>query len=119
MIRLNDYYKDRGIVKYQGFFLSEHTTSIMNEESDRNLEIFGKEQMSEEQIMELIERAIMKQQRISVQLNLKDMTGNFMEDISGMVLGYEDGTLYLDDAPIMISQIRHVEMEENKVWYDF
>ena len=77
MIELNDYYEDRGIVKYNGFYLSEHTADINKASTERNKVIAGRDQMSMELIFEIVDFAIYKNKRISIQLNIKDIEGNF------------------------------------------
>jgi hypothetical protein len=90
MIELNDYYKDRGIVKYNGFYLSEHTADINKTSTERNKVIAGRDQMSMELIFEIVDFAIYKNKRISIQLNIKDIEGNFLEDYIGIVSGYDE-----------------------------
>lgn len=68
MIELNDYYEDRGIVKYNGFYLSEHTADINTASIERNKVIAGRDQMSMELIFEIVDFAIYKNKRISIQL---------------------------------------------------
>ncbi|MFW3539820.1 hypothetical protein [Vagococcus fluvialis] len=117
MIELNDYYKDRGIVKYNGFYLSEHTADINKTSTERNKVIAGRHQMSMELIFEIVDFVIYKNKRISIQLNIKDIEGNFLEDYTGFVSGYDERFVYLDNVPIPITQIRSViELDENP-WY--
>lgn len=116
-MRLNDVYQDRGIVKYNGFFLSEHTTSLNNEQKETGKIIKGKEQMSETLIFEIIDFAIFKSKRISIQLNMKDIEGNFLEDIEGFVNGYDEENIYLDDIKVPLMQIRHVTEIKATNWF--
>lgn len=117
-MKLNDYYHDRGIVKYNGFFLSEHTADLNKEQKETNKVIAAKEQMSEELIFEIIDFAIFKNKKIAVQLNIKDIEGNFMDDVVGFIKGYDEDEIYLsEDMTVPLSQIRHVIEIENSVWF--
>lgn len=117
MIELNDYYEDRGIVKYNGFYLSEHTADINKASTERNKVIAGRDQMSMELIFEIVDFAIYKNKRISIQLNIKDIEGDFLEDYTGFVSGYGERFVYLDNVPIPITQIRSVIELDEKTWY--
>ena len=117
MIELNDYYEDRGIVKYNGFYLSEHTSDISKASTERNKVIAGRDQMSMELIFEIVDFVIYKNKRISVQLNIKDIEGDFLEDYIGFVSGYDERFIYLDTIPIPITQIRSIIELDEKPWY--
>ncbi|WP_428749278.1 hypothetical protein [Vagococcus fluvialis] len=114
---MNDYYKDRGIVKYNGFYLSEHTADINKTSTERNKVIAGRDQMSMELIFEIVDFVIYKNKRISVQLNIKDIEGDFLEDYIGFVSGYDERFIYLDTIPIPITQIRSIIELDEKPWY--
>ncbi|MDT2782968.1 hypothetical protein P7H41_13555 [Vagococcus fluvialis] len=117
MIELNDYYKDRGIVKYNGFYLFEHTADINKTSTERNKVIAGRHQMSMELIFEIVDFVIYKNKRISIQLNIKDIEGDFLEDYIGFVSGYDERFIYLDTIPIPITQIRSIIELDEKPWY--
>lgn len=107
-MRLNDYYQDRGIQKFNGFFLSEHTSELSKEQQLSNQVIPGKEPMSEALIFETLNRAIIKTKQVAIQLNMKDVEGNFLEDIVGSVRGFDDSSIYLDDIAVPFTRIRHI-----------
>ena len=117
MIELNDYYEDRGIVKYNGFYLSEHTADINKSSNERNKIIAGRDQMSMELIFEIVDFAIYKNKRISIQLNIKDIEGNFLEDYTGFMSGYNERCIYLYRVPISTLQIRNTVDSDEKPWY--
>lgn len=48
MVELNHYYHDRGIKKYLGFYLSEHTHALETLSSKNNDADFAEQMMSEE-----------------------------------------------------------------------
>lgn len=118
MIRLNDIYQDRGIQKYNGFFLSEHTTSLNENDSEQSTIIPAKKQQSETLIFEIIDFAIFKNIKLAIQLNIRDIEGNFLPDVRGFVSGYDEEYLYLDDIGIPIDQIRYVVELDSKNWFE-
>ena len=54
-MELNSYYQDRGMMKYNGFYLSEHTSSLEKEKNNRYAVISGKDEMTLETIYEVID----------------------------------------------------------------
>lgn len=117
-MKLNDYYHDRGIKKYMGFFLSEHTSTIQRENEEYLKYNEGKEEMDLSDIKSTLNVAILKNYPVSIQLNLRMMGGHgFIDDIKGFIEGYEHDAVLVDDTKIYIDMIRHVELEQVKKWY--
>ena len=116
-MELNDYYHERGIVKYNGFYLSDHTSQMTKEENERNRVILGEEEMEEREIFETIDYALYKSLPVSIQLNLKDLEGNFLPNVSGELKGYNEASLYIDDYKMPLCQIRHIVLLERTKWY--
>ncbi len=73
--------------------------------------------MSMELIFKIINFEIYKNKRISIQLNIKDIEGNFLEDCTGFVSGYDERFIYLNSMPILIPQIRNIVELDEKLWY--
>lgn len=116
-MRLNDYYKDRGVQKYNGFYLSEHTSTLGRTDRERLTKHSGRDEQSEELIFEIIDNSILRHIRISIQLNIKDIEGSFLPDIEGFVTGYDEDDLYLDDVRVPITYIRSVVEVGTSSWF--
>lgn len=116
-MRLNDYYKDRGIQKYNGFYLSEHSSTLSKTDIERLTSYAGRDEQSEELIFEIIDNSILRTVKLSIQLNIKDVEGSFLPSIEGFVTGYDEDDLFLDDVRVPISYIRSVVEIENKSWF--
>lgn len=117
-MRLNDYYKDRGMKKFMGFYLSEHTSTQQEETKQKNITYLPKRQMSEEEIFNMLGHAILKNFQVSIQLNERSFDSNsFLENITGHINGYSEDLLFLGDASLPIESIRHVSIVNNKIWY--
>lgn len=109
-------YHDRGMLKWMGFYLSEHTAALSKEKSERNLIITGKAKMELLEIEALLEQAFRKDMLIAIQLDEKDLMNQFKEDIIGKISGIDESMLYVGTVPIELGHIRHVEILNAKKW---
>ncbi len=116
-MELNAYYNDRGVKKYNGFYLSEHTATLDKERNNRYATIAGKDEMSPEQLYEVIDYALFKSKEVSIQLNMKDIEGDFLPDVCGVIDGYDEVNLYVNQVAVPFNQIRHAMLLETKTWY--
>ncbi|MFW8053374.1 hypothetical protein [Vagococcus fluvialis] len=116
-MELNSYYQDRGMMKYNGFYLSEHTSSLEKEKNNRYAVISGKDEMTLETIYEVIDYSFFKNEQVSIQLNIKDIEGNFLPDVYGFIKGYDELGIYIDHMKIPLEQIRHIVILETTKWY--
>lgn len=118
MIELNRYYHDRGIQKYNGFYLSEHTGRLVEESQQAYDNCLGKESMSEDDIYSCLDEALYYDRVVAIQLNVADVEGQFMPDVVGKILGYNEDCLYINEIPIKLSQIRHISLTHLTKWYE-
>lgn len=116
-MELNDYYQERGIVKYQGFFLSDHKSTLAKDEFDRYNIIQPKDEQDESAIFEILNDAVTTNAHVSIQLNLRDIEGNFMPDVTGQVKGHDEIGIYIDDYKLRIDQVRHIEIIRVGKWF--
>lgn len=112
-------YKDRGIKKWRGLFLSDHTEEL-KKEMNRVTEIKGKEEMTELEIGEVLYKAYTNDLPISIQANVIK-NGNFYKDLECTIAGYANGQIYLDlkdgrTTSCVIEEIRYVEFMELLDW---
>lgn len=94
------YYQDRGMLKWQGYYLSDHT-SALNHQAEEKAHTIHRQvapEMTSIEIDEIINHAIKKNTLISIQSNIKDDNGVFPPPISGHIRGYEDSRLFLDSG---------------------
>jgi len=88
-------YNDRKMAKWMGFYLSEHTTAMQNEDKKKTSVYYIKPPMTPEEITRIIEEALLHTQRISIQINAVDQEGHAFEDITGSIAGYDSLSLFL------------------------
>ncbi|MGX4686501.1 hypothetical protein JNUCC83_06330 [Vagococcus sp. JNUCC 83] len=118
-IELNHYYHDRGIKKYLGFYLSEHTREIHHMKEQANMINHSKPMMDLEDIMAVVNDAIVKDFRVNIQPNIADVdTGSFFNELTGHITGFTETTIYVDHLAIELSLIRHIELVSDKKWYE-
>ncbi|MDT2759030.1 hypothetical protein [Enterococcus xiangfangensis] len=117
-------YQDRGMAKWMGFYLSEHTAQMRTEKNKRNATRSIKPQMSAEEIAENLNMSYLNKALIEIQLAALNSEGEAFADIIGVVLGFDDTTIFLADANTKIQaipngSIRHVHLVKHPKWSDF
>lgn len=101
-------YRDRGLLKYQGFFLSEHTATLSSDHTTRHTSIKGLPQLTEQEIQDVIEEALLKDRAVSIQLDETDLEGNFRPNVTGKLIGYDDVALYVGTTAIPYDTVRWI-----------
>lgn len=118
MTRLNNHYTDRGVKKYMGFYLSEHTRDLKKDKQTRNHINFGLEAMSFKEISEIIEISLLKNLPVLIQPNIVSVDGKgFSDNIIGEIVGFNGDLLYVDNVCISLNLIRHIHLLERTKWY--
>ena len=106
-------YIDRGMIKWQGFYLSDHTSALNAEHEAQNKALHREipPQMTSEEITSVINQAIVKNRVVEIQTNKCDGNGIYDPPIIGKIKGYMENDLYIDnDCTVGISVIRHVSI---------
>lgn len=117
-MKLNNYYEDRRIVKYNGFFLSEHTSKLSKDATTTSKYNVGKEIMSLEKITEILDYAVLKNLTVSLQLNFTVGDGlGFPDDIVGKMIGYDISSVMIGEIFIPFHSIRHAKIIGTEKWY--
>lgn len=112
-------YVDRGKMKWQGMILSEQKDYIRKmKRDDGSGDIQAKEEMTEEEIAEVLYTAYVTKLPVAIQAAiLRD--GLYYPDVIGMVLGFANEKVVLDvrrqnsnnvEKRITLDQIRNVEL---------
>lgn len=118
-------YVDRGKMKWQGMILSEQKDYIRKmKREDGAGEIPPKEEMTEEEIAEVLYTAYVTKLPVAIQAAiLRD--GLYYPDVIGMVLGFSNGKVVLDvrrknsdnvEKRITLDQVRNVEFFDILKW---
>ncbi|MCI1700221.1 hypothetical protein [Liquorilactobacillus nagelii] len=104
-----NYYQDRGMLKWQGFFLSDHTAALSKKE--RLKKSFCRPQQTLTSIMELLMHSWQSRKDIVIQLNQID-TDQEITEFQGVIQGFDEKQVYLKInqrfQAIDISEIRNI-----------
>ncbi|TFI66632.1 hypothetical protein CKN82_11065 [Carnobacterium divergens] len=114
--RFNERYKDRGVVKWQGMFLSEHNSSMDQIQKELKHTVPKKEQMSFEEISEVLNAAVVNNKSISIQLESVDENNNYFNDIVGKLQGHDELGLWVSGTKVNYDEIRNVEFYDEIKW---
>ncbi|WP_430607731.1 hypothetical protein IGJ55_001206 [Enterococcus sp. AZ170] len=101
-------YQDRKMKKWAGFYLSEHTAMIEQEQKKKTVK--KKTQMTWSEIDEVLAQAFQNQIEITIQKEELDSEGNYGADIKGRIQGHDELGLYVDGQKIGYDEIRHVQL---------
>ncbi|AUJ32185.1 MAG: hypothetical protein ABF483_05115 [Liquorilactobacillus nagelii] len=104
-----NYYQDRGMLKWQGFFLSDHTAALSKKE--RLKKSSCRPQQTLTSIMELLMHSWQSRKDIVIQLNQID-TDQEITEFQGVIQGFDEKQVYLKInqrfQAIDISEIRNI-----------
>ncbi|MCT3398496.1 hypothetical protein [Lentilactobacillus hilgardii] len=107
----HDYY-DRGMIKWQGFFLSDHTAALNKQKSKFNQEYNYKQQQSLQVITSILASAYNNHQEVTIQLKELDQNNINLPNITTRIYGYNANDIIIDSNNfIAIDDIRHIEFK--------
>lgn len=105
----NDYY-DRGMVKWQGFYLSDHTAALNKEDAALKQKFQYRPQQTLETITTILAAAYSRQHEVMIQLNQLDCNHINMPVITTLIHGYNANDIVIDSKKfIQIDDIRNIE----------
>ncbi|MBC1937553.1 hypothetical protein HCA69_14340 [Listeria grandensis] len=109
-------YTDRGMKKWGGFILSEHTAHM--EQANKTPE--WKEAMSEEQIESILQHATSQRVMLAIQ-EYQAIGVDAQADIIGQLIGIEGNSIYIRTSTGIsateLANIRHIEERRLEKWY--
>lgn len=112
-------YQDRGMVKWQGFLLSDHNEQMEQEGKDRAF-IPPKLLQSKEKCARILADAYYLKREVAIQMDVLE-NGNYPKDLVGFVLGVDYGQLFLKTEDgiytLSIEGIRNVSLINLTKWY--
>ena len=109
-------YNDRGRLKWAGFYLSDHTEVIDAENAERSNHNLAKEQMTTEEISEVLNAAVIKRKIVCIQKEERDSEGYYPDDIIGQKRGYDELGIFVGNHKVHYGEVRHVEIQELDKW---
>ena len=114
-------YDDRGMAKWMGFYLSEHTSEMEKDNTIRNTIYYRREKMSEIEISSSLDTAYRYRYSVIIQLDALNTEGFAFEDVTGVVEGFNGNKLYLSDVEtgiqiVSINSINHIALSTTEKW---
>lgn len=114
-------YDDRGMAKWMGFYLSEHTSEMEKDNTIRNTIYYRREKMSEIEISSILDTAYRYRYSVIIQLDALNTEGFAFEDVTGVVEGFNGNKLYLSDVEtgiqiVSINSINHIALSTTEKW---
>ena len=109
-------YHDRGMVKWAGFYLSEHTEQLSNQHRIEANRPKAKMQMDADEIGQILSEAQLKNKKVAIQIQEKDADGYYKSDIIGKIKGFDDLGIYVGDEKVHFDEIRHIELSKELKW---
>ncbi|EOH96407.1 hypothetical protein [Enterococcus pallens] len=109
-------YQDRGLLKWLGFYLSDHTELINKEKTIAAKFNPSKPSMESHEIKEIINQAIIRQQIVSIQKEERDLQGRFPDDIIGIIEGGDELGLFISGHKINYDEIRNIQIVPFSKW---
>lgn len=107
------HYHDRGMVKWQGYYLSDHTAAL-NQQAAAKTHLQNQpllSQQSTELIRQQLATAYRTGQSVNVQLQTSTIDCQLAAPLGGKVHGYtEDDEVVIGEATVPIAAIRHVTL---------
>lgn len=112
-------YKDRGMVKWQGFILSDHMEQMLIEEKQYRYSPH-QSALSQEECASRLSQAYQHKRQVTLQLATL-AHGHHHEEMTGYTKGVEDGQLYFQTQTgmrvIPLELISHVHLNDNHKWF--
>ena len=113
---LNEEYRDRGIKKWAGFYLSEHTAAQEKLSGERKKVNQQKRQMNQGEIEEVINESIVKNKSVAIQLENVDQNGLYNDDVVGRIVGGDELGIFINDTKVDFDEIRNIQFVTLKKW---
>lgn len=113
-------YPDRGMKKWLGWILSDHSVYMESQAIDE-IPTPEKPEQKASVIDQVLQTAWEQGQVVAIQLNaLYD--GQYRRDLEGPILGYADGQIYLQRKdglvlPVQVEDIRHIDVLDATKWW--
>lgn len=107
----DNYYHDRGKMKWQGFYLSDHTAALNQQMKKIQHTNKLRQEQTNAEITKFLMQSFTYNQIVKVQLNICDTNNEVEADLTGEVSGYDDDLFYLDSGKkFHLGDVRNVEV---------
>lgn len=105
-------YQDRGMEKWAGFYLSDHTMKINKDKSKRAVVYKEKKMMTEKEISAMLLAAFSNHYLVHIQLKEVDGNDNLHPDIVGFVEGYQEDKIIITRRMVKLDDINNIKIDK-------
>ena len=103
------------MMKWQGFYLSDHTAALNQQNQQLNAVYVPRPQQSLATITEVLADAYQRQQPVTIQLKTVDQNNCHLPDITTLIHGYNANDIVVDaDRFIPLQEIRNVAFKNTE-----
>lgn len=102
-------YRERGKVKWNGYFLSDHTSSLKSEAHERHQQTERLSRMTVVDIKQTLMNVLLEYHEVVIQRDVQDETGNLFKSIVGGIDGFSDRGLVINKDHLLFENIRAVK----------
>ncbi|WP_349535074.1 hypothetical protein [Leuconostoc citreum] len=106
----NDY-RERGKIKWQGYFLSDHTALLKSDNKKRHQVTQKLPRMSLNDIKQTLDEAALNYATAIVQQDQQSSDGQMIDNLVGSVSGYSDRGVVINKQHILFETIRAVRIQ--------
>ncbi|MFC0290591.1 hypothetical protein [Bombilactobacillus bombi] len=110
-------YQDRGMLKWQGFYLSDHTSKL-NQLHKHDHEVRQRQhskQMTAKEIAKVIDEAVTKNLEVIIEPAIIDKDLLVTQFIQGKISGYYQDNLAIGNHLIKLNEIYAVKIKKSKI----
>ncbi len=111
-------YQDRGMVKWAGFYLSEHTDTLNDQMTREKNCPQQKMQMDIDEIGTILSEAQRRNKEIAIQIEERDSNGYYKPDTFGVIKGFDELGIFVGNTKIGYAEIQHVAFSNDLKWSD-
>ncbi|WP_367300804.1 hypothetical protein [Leuconostoc carnosum] len=108
----NDY-RERGKMKWNGFFLSDHTATLKKDDQIRHTNTEKLPAISLDVAQNKLRQAFVNYDSVTVQQNIINTKRQFVPNVTGLVNGFSDLGVYINQALIPFETIRTVIVNDH------
>ncbi|MBS0941946.1 hypothetical protein JK161_03660 [Leuconostoc mesenteroides] len=107
----NDYH-ERGKIKWNGFFLSDHTSSLVKEDVQRYQKPQKLPRITLNEAQHILQHSCVNYHIVTVQQNIETTDGHLIPNVTGLVNGFTALGVYINQQFIAFEDIRTVIREK-------
>lgn len=108
----NDY-RERGKIKWNGYFLSDHTSSLKNDSNERHTVTTKLKQMPLNEMKDQLQFALVNYLNVTVQQNYQDASGQMLANITGLVDSLSERKAIVNGEQILFENMRAVKINDD------